>query len=186
MLAGGTLRGMLRHPDPPLRDGVITLREKRMEDVDALVDLCQDPAIPRWTRVPVPYTREDALSWIAASELELTTGTAIDWLAVDEQDDVVASVAIQDIRRDRGVGEIGYWVAARARGRGIATRAVRLVARWARDELRLRTLEIMVHEDNLASQGVARAAGFQQTGERRAPPREGLAPGRYVVFTSAA
>ena len=26
MLAGGTLRGVLRHPDPPLSDGEITLR----------------------------------------------------------------------------------------------------------------------------------------------------------------
>ena len=184
MLARGTLRGMLRHPDPPLRDGVITLREKRVEDVDALVDLCQDPAIPRWTRVPVPYTREDALSWIAASELELTTGTAIDWLAVDEQGDVVASIAVQHIRPDQGVGEIGYWVAGPARGRGIATRAVRLAAGWALRELGLRTLELMTHEDNLASQGVARAAGFNETGETDVPPDEGLAPGRYVVFTA--
>ena len=186
MLAGGTLKGVLRHPDPPLSDGVITLRAKRREDVDALVAICQDPAIPRWTRVPSPYRREDALAWVAASQLELTAGTAIDWLAVDERDDVVASVAVQQIRRDAGVGEIGYWVAAGARGRGIATRAVRLVAEWARGELGLRRLEIMAHEDNAASQAVARAAGFRQSGERHVPPREGLAPGRYVVFTSPA
>ena len=36
-----------------------------------------------------------------------------------------------------GYGEIGYWVVAEARGRGVATRAVRLLADWARDELAL-------------------------------------------------
>jgi RimJ/RimL family protein N-acetyltransferase len=42
----------------------------------------------------------------------------------------------------------------------------------------------MTHEDNLASQRVARAAGFTETGETDVPPNEGLAPGRYVVFTA--
>ena len=184
MLAGGTLGGMLRHPDPPLGDGVITLRAKTDGDVDALVAICQDPEIPRWTRVPQPYTRAEAERWIAASQLERDAGTAIDWLAVDERDDVLASVALQHIRRDDGLGEIGYWVAAPARGRGIATRAVRLVTEWALGELGLHTLEIMTHEDNVASQGVARAAGYVLAGERAVPPREGLAPGRYLVFTT--
>jgi RimJ/RimL family protein N-acetyltransferase len=183
MLAGGTLRRMLRHPDPPLSDGVVTLRAKSGRDVDALVALCQDPEIPRWTRVPAPYTRADAEGWIAASELDLQAGHAIDWLVVDERDEVVASVAVQDIRPADGVGEIGYWVAAPARGRGFATRAVRLARDWAVGELGLSTLEIMVHEDNTPSQGVARAAGFAETGEKRVPPRDGLPEGRYVVFT---
>ena len=127
--------------------------------------ICQDPAIPRWTRVPQPYTRADAEGWVAGVELEAAAGTAMNWLAVDEDDDVLASVAVQDIREDEGTGEIGYWVAAHARGRGIATRAVRLATDWALGELGLKTLEIMTHEDNTASQGVARAAGYVETGE---------------------
>src|SRR3954449_6992290 len=177
------MRGMLHHPDPPLSDGVITLRPKRREDIDALVAVCQDPEISRWTRVPSPYTRADAEGWIAAAELDRQAGRGIDWLAVDEQDEVVASIAVQDIRADEGVGEIGYWVAAPARGRGVATRAVRLAADWALRELGLQSLELMTHENNLASQGVARAAGFTETGETDVPPSEGLAPGRYLVFT---
>src|SRR3954468_5563281 len=159
------MRGMLHHPDPPLSDGVITLRPKRREDIDALVAVCQDPEISRWTRVPSPYTREDAEGWIRAAELDRQAGLGIDWLAVDEQGEVVASIAVQHIRPDEGVGEIGYWVVAPARGRGIATRAVRLAADWALRDLRLRTLELIAHEDNAASRGVARAAGFTQTGE---------------------
>jgi RimJ/RimL family protein N-acetyltransferase len=178
------MSAMLRHPDPPLSDGGITLRAKGHEDVDALVAICEDPEISRWTRVPRPYTRADAEAWIAASELDRQVERAIDWLVVDTRGEVVASIAVQDIRVDDGVGEIGYWVAGPARGRGIATRAVRLATEWALGELGLRTLELMTHEDNLASQGVARAAGFNETGETEVPPDEGLAPGRYVVFTA--
>jgi RimJ/RimL family protein N-acetyltransferase len=184
MVAGGTLSRVLRHPDPPLSDGVITLRDKSRDDIDALVTICQDPAIPRWTRVPVPYTRRDAEAWIAVSELEREAGTGIDWLAEDEHGAVVASLAIQHIRAEQRIGEVGYWVAAPARGRGIATRGVRLVTAWGLGDLGLETLEIMTHEDNLASQGVARAAGYEHTGDTHVPPREGLPPGRYVVFTT--
>jgi RimJ/RimL family protein N-acetyltransferase len=181
MLAGGTLVGVLRHPDPPLSDGVITLRAKTAKDADALTAACQDPEIPRWTRVPVPYRRADALSWIAGSELELDAGVSIDWLAVDEEDRLLASIAVMQIDRAAGTGEIGYWVAAEARGRGVATRAVRLVRDWAASELGLTTLELVIHEDNGPSHAVARAAGFTPTGEHREPPREGLPAGRYVV-----
>jgi RimJ/RimL family protein N-acetyltransferase len=181
MLAGGRLRGVLRHPDPPLSDGVITLRAKARRDVDAMTAACQDPEIPRWTLVPVPYRRADALSWIAGTELELDAGLAVDWLAVDAQDRLLASIGLMGIDRERGTGEIGYWVAREARGRGVATRAVRLVRDWAAGELGLTTLEILVHEGNAPSHAVARAAGFTQTGEHRAAPREGLPEGRYLV-----
>lgn len=181
MLAGGTLRGVLRHPDPPLSDGVITLRATTSRDVDAIAAACQNPEIPRWTLVPVPYRRADALGWMAASELELDAGLAIGWLAVDAEDRLLASISLMGIDRERGIGEIGYWVARQARGRGVATRAVRLVCGWAASELGLTTLELVIHEDNAPSHAVARAAGFTQTGEHRVAPREGLPEGRYRV-----
>ncbi len=182
MLAGGTLKSVLRHPDPPLSDGVITLRAGTGTDTDAVTDACQDPEIPRWTRVPVPYRRGDALAWVAGSELELDAGVSIGWLAVDAEDRLLASISVMQIDRQGGTGEIGYWVAREARGRGVATRSVRLVSEWATSELGLTTLEIVVHEDNAPSHAVARAAGFTQTGERRVAPREGLPEGRYVVY----
>jgi RimJ/RimL family protein N-acetyltransferase len=172
---------VLRHPHPPLSDGVLTLRAKSGVDADALTAVCQDPEIARWTRVPTSYRRADALAWIAGSELELAAGTSIDWLAVDRDDGVLASVGLMDIDRAKGTGEIGYWVAREARGRGVATRAVRLVRDWAASELGLTRLEILAHEDNAASLAVARAAGFTQAGERHGAPREGLPDGRYVV-----
>ena len=86
-----------------------------------------------------------------------------------------------EIDRERGTGEIGYWVVREARGRGVATRAVRLVCEWAASELGLTTLEIVVHADNAPSHAVARAAASRETGERRVAPREGLPEGRYLV-----
>ena len=44
----------------PLRDGPTALRPWRDSDLAALVEACQDPEIPRWTRVPSPYGPADA------------------------------------------------------------------------------------------------------------------------------
>ncbi|GAB1510001.1 GNAT family N-acetyltransferase [Actinophytocola sp. KF-1] len=55
--------------------------------------------------------------------------------------------------------EIGYWTAAHARGRDVASRAVRALATWARGE-GASTLEIRHQVGNEASCRVAEKAGF--------------------------
>jgi RimJ/RimL family protein N-acetyltransferase len=67
-----------------------------------------------------------------------------------------------DLRHRRS--GMGYWLAEHARGRGIATHAVRLLAAWAFDVLRLERLEVMIHPENIASQRVAERCGFQREG----------------------
>ena len=56
----------MAHPDdsPTRTDGVVTLRPYSLDDVDACVEQCRDPETAAYTRVPVPYGREDAITWI--------------------------------------------------------------------------------------------------------------------------
>jgi hypothetical protein len=62
-------------PDPPLSDGVVTLRGFEPSDVSALVEICQDPEIPRWTLVPSPYTARDARGYLRRVAEGLAAGT---------------------------------------------------------------------------------------------------------------
>ena len=59
-----------------------------------------------------------------------------------------------------------------ARGRGIATDALKLLTRWAFDQLGLQRLQLKADPDNAASQRVAEKAGYQ---------REGLLRSSFVV-----
>lgn len=155
---------------------VLTLRPPRPEDADPIVAACQDPEIPRWTNVPSPYTHEHAREWIGRSDPRVEPYLGF------EDGVLVGSFSLLEIDVDRRYAEIGYWVAKEARGRGVATRAVDwLRARGA--QLGLNTFELLVHVDNAASQGVARRAGFTDTGERRPAPRVDppTAPD-YIVF----
>ena len=63
---------------------------------------------------------------------------------------------------------VGYWLVPAARGRGVATRAVRLLARWAFDSLGVVRLELTCGPDNVASQRVAERCGFTREGLMRA------------------
>jgi [ribosomal protein S5]-alanine N-acetyltransferase len=63
-----------------------------------------------------------------------------------------------------GIGEVGYWVRRDARGRGVATRALDLVARWALEEQRLIRVQLTAEPGNVASQRVAEKVGFRREG----------------------
>ena len=183
MLAGGRLPGVLRHPDPPLSDGVITLRPMTAKDADALTAACQDPEIARWTRVPVPYRRADALSWIAASELELDAGVTIGWLAVDADDRVLASISA-DADRPPGCDAARSATGWPARRAGAASRPARCGScatgrRAGSASRRSRSRSTRTTSPHRPWRG---RPASREAGERHAAPREGLPDGRYVIF----
>jgi RimJ/RimL family protein N-acetyltransferase len=64
------------------------------------------------------------------------------------------------------VAQIGYWIAANARGRGYATRAVTLLTHWLFDLGAARVFLTIVAE-NEESIAVARRAGFVYEGTMR-------------------
>jgi RimJ/RimL family protein N-acetyltransferase len=156
---------------PTLSDGEIGVRPLAAGDVPAIVAACQDPEIPRWTRVPSPYLREDAERFLAIAATEAAAGDGLALAVCDAGDRLIGTIGLMELDRERGHGEIGYWVAAAARGRGAARRAVALVRDWAHAELGLSTIEILAHRDNRPSQLVAERAGFADTGELRSVAR---------------
>jgi RimJ/RimL family protein N-acetyltransferase len=172
---------------PTLRDGDLLLRPKRPEDADAITAACQDPEIPRWTLVPSPYTRAEAEQFIAAGEADAAAGTAVNLLAVDAADGrLLGSFSLMELARAPRYGEIGYWVAAPERGRGIAPRAVRLLTGWAQAELGLQRVEILAHRDNAPSRRVAEKAGYRDSGVLRACPRGNPGQKVYAVYVAGA
>jgi RimJ/RimL family protein N-acetyltransferase len=147
-----------------LSDREIVLREWREDDAAALVAACNDPEIARWIPViPQPYTEVDALAFIrgeARPELDYS-------LAITRDGAVAGSIGM-GVNSPGYRGRVGYWVAAAARGQGVCTRALRLVSRFALDELGLQRLELITDPANVASQRVAEKVGFRREGVLRA------------------
>lgn len=151
----------------PFADGELVLRPPRMSDVARITEICRDPAIGHFTTVPVPYEPDAARWWVTFAEERLASGTGAH-LVVEADGVVVAAVGLDVNPADRA-GRVGYWAAPEARGRGIATRATRLLCRWAfaDDGLELERLELDTAATNEASNAVARKLGFTHEGTRR-------------------
>jgi RimJ/RimL family protein N-acetyltransferase len=152
-------------PDPPLADHAIRLRAWHEGDAVALVAAMRDPAIAHWTFVPWPYGEADARAFLARQARERLAGDALA-LAIEPMEEeaqpLLGGIGIEPLDLGAGRGEIGYWVARDARGRGIATRAVRLLSAWALAGLGLQRLEILPFAGNAASERVAEQAGFRR------------------------
>ncbi len=76
---------------------------------------------------------------------------------------------IYHLRMDRRVGsvEIGYWLDADHRGRGVMTRALRALTDYSIQTLELDRVWLKAGAENLASRRVAQRAGFELEGVSR-------------------
>jgi RimJ/RimL family protein N-acetyltransferase len=152
---------------PDLADAEIRLRPPRLDDVAVITRICRDPDIERFTRVPSPYTEDDARRFVGLAHDALADGSGAHLLAVDRHDErILGAVGLSVDTRDWS-GELGYWVAPDARRRQVATRASRLLLRWGFDALQLGYVMLWAAASNAGSNGVARALGFTHEGTSR-------------------
>jgi RimJ/RimL family protein N-acetyltransferase len=165
-------------PDPPLSDGLVTLRPWTQGDSPAITAACREAEIARWLdQVPQPYRESDAREYVAGARRAWKSGTAATFAITGAAaGEVLGSIGIHWLDPQQGVGEVGYWVKAEARGRGVASNALRLASTWAIERCGLARLQLRADTANLASQRVAEKAGFAREGVLRSArfsPRQG-------------
>ncbi len=173
----------IRPPDPPLTDGVVKLRPwGEPGDVEAITAACNDRAIAEFLdMIPSPYTQNDARAYLESCRIGWQQGTATNF-AIVEGGVPVGSIGVRWLDGlDDGTAEVGYWMAPEARGRGVCTRALRLVSGWVLGEPGASRLQLRADEQNLPSNKVAQNAGFTREGVLRAS-RYNARLGRRVDF----
>jgi [ribosomal protein S5]-alanine N-acetyltransferase len=150
-------------PDPPLSDGVIILRPMDERDLPATERAASDAEILKWFDL---HTRSSA-DYLAAKREAWARRTGASFAICDatRPDRCLGHVFIE--RDDDGRGSVGFWLLEDGRGKGRATRAVRLIASWALPEMRLGRLQLHTDPENVASQRVAERAGFTREGVLR-------------------
>ena len=161
------------------------------DDLDRITEICQDADIQEWTFVPRNYQRSDAQFFVEQVVAKgWDEGRELNW-AVREADagaspGLVGMLGITLSGPENArTGEVGYWLAAAARGRGTMTRAVAALIDTAFDPngpLALSALRWRcdIHETshglvpNWASWKVVWSLGFQREGRvRRFLPNDG-------------
>lgn len=147
---------------------VAILRPIRLDDAEVLADLYR---AERDFLTPFEPERDASFFTGAGQErlieraIALRAGGFAERFVIVHRDRAVGVLAVNNIVR--GVSQsatIGYFVAQAHNGRGIATRAVGEVCRWAFDEKGLHRLEAGTLVDNIPSQRVLERNGFTRIG----------------------
>ncbi|MDX6513480.1 MAG: hypothetical protein QOE36_2984 [Gaiellaceae bacterium] len=137
-------------------------------DLEALGALVEDPDVMRFSRIPDPPPPEFPAWWFARYEEGRRDGTREAFAIVDGEDGSFLGIALAPhIERESGTVELGYMVAPAARGRGVATEALRQLTEWSLDELKAERLELLISVPNEASKRVAARCGYVREGVLR-------------------
>lgn len=153
----------------------VTLRTERLvlsipttADADAITEACQDPEVPRWTTVPSPYSRADALEFVELVADWWADGVETVW-AIRKDDVLAGMIGLHRIAAHPhgGDAEIGFWGVAAFRGQGVMSEAARAVIDYAFAELQLARVSWRAVVGNIPSARTARALGFRYEGMLR-------------------
>lgn len=130
--------------------------------------LIVDPAVQRFTRVPAPPPPGYVATWLANFEQGRRDGTREAFAIVGaDRGEFLGVAAALRIERMARTAELGYAIHPGARGRGVATEALRLLNEWAFSELGMLRLELLISVENEASKRVAANAGYVREGVLR-------------------
>jgi RimJ/RimL family protein N-acetyltransferase len=153
-------------PPDSITDGVVVLRELREGDRAVVLSTMREPLVARWLNMPAEPGDRDFDALLRVARDGRTSGDRIDYTVTERGEDVSLGAVIAS-RRQRDNYEIAYLARAEGRGRGLMTRAVRLLCDWLLEE-GVGRIELRTHPDNEASQKLAQRAGFHREGlERR-------------------
>jgi ribosomal-protein-serine acetyltransferase len=151
-----------------LSDGTILIRRYREEDADALCEAVREsiaevsPWLP-WCHEN--YSIEDSREFVSTRGKSAADG---EWYSFGvferESGRFLGGVGLNFINRVHMMANLGYWVRSSSVGRGVATSATRLAARFGFEELGLQRIEIVAAIENIASQRVAEKAGAVREG----------------------
>jgi RimJ/RimL family protein N-acetyltransferase len=129
--------------------------------------MLEDPAVQDYTMVPVPVPPGFERTWLDRYEEGRRDGTREGFAIVDEDGSFLGLALVFGIDREGRELELGYTVIPGARGRGVASEALRLLTDWAVRELDPLRIELQISADNPASKRVAERAGYVYEGTRR-------------------
>lgn len=144
--------------------GEVRLRPYAATDLADLLASFRDDEIKQWN--PGPTDETAAREWYEARN-DWTSGAHASWALTDHSDRLLGSVSLHRIDLPQLAAEVGYWVSPWARGRGVATRGVRLALTYGFVDLGLHRITLCHATENAASCAVARRTGFRLEGETK-------------------
>lgn len=151
------------HPEI-LRYGDLEVSAPTLADVDAITAACQDPEIARWTTLPHPYARGDAVAFVSDHAPHTWEGGGAVWL-IRQAGAVAGAIGLE--HPNGHDAEIGYWLARDHRGKGHLAGVIPLVLEFGFDRLGLEKIGWAAAAGHWASWRAVWRHGFRREGTKR-------------------
>jgi RimJ/RimL family protein N-acetyltransferase len=129
--------------------------------------LVQDEDVRTFTRVPTQPPADFAATWIGRYVEGWREGSRAGFAIETHEGEFLGLGMFVRLETEGRQGEIGYVAGAAARGRGVATRTLRLLTDWGFSQLGLKRIELWIDTTNTASERVAERAGYVREGVLR-------------------
>jgi len=174
----------MRPPDS-ITDGVVALRKLRESDRAVTLSTFADPLVRQWLNMPAKPSDADFDSLLRTIRNGFESGDRYDYCVTELPDDVSLGAVIAS-RRHRDNWEVAYLARAEGRGRGLMTRAVRLLCDHLLSAEGATCVAFGVDVDNHRARRAYRRAGMTPTVEYLDLDTRGGERVRCVLMTRTA
>jgi RimJ/RimL family protein N-acetyltransferase len=153
----------------PLLGEHVGLRLAAERDIpEILIAHQDDPELYSRLGLQRPPSGAELGRQIESAEREREAGVRLRLTIVEPgSDECRGRISLHSIDWEERRAEVGIWIAPQVRGRGLATAALRLAARWLFAECGLAEVQLLTEPDNQAMLSAARAAGLVARGMHR-------------------
>jgi len=155
----------------PLSDGVVRVDALTVADLDAHWAGEDEEQARRFGWYPRRSNLEQVRTFLLETEQQWRdSGPRRTWAIRSASTGALLGGCEVRLSSD-GSADVSWWIFPEHRGCGFASRAIRLMVRYAVDTLAVTRFVAFIEPDNLASRGVARSVGFAElelntTGDR--------------------
>ena len=165
---GGALPTAWPGSCPELTTKRLRLRAPAPRDAEALLGILGDPEVTRFHNMPTLLSVADARAALERLHERSSAGETIRWaIELAEHGEMVGTVGLLRFDFEHRRAEVGYEIARRLWGRGLATEAAAAVMRYGFSVLGLHRIDAGVLPENHASVRVLQKLGFLEEGTRR-------------------
>lgn len=150
--------------DPKLTGYHLSRLTARPADLDAMVSHLANPDISKATlRIPFPYVRRDAEDFVQFLDSEREKNGFDHTFAIRDKDSyLLGCIGCEvDVAKDKHFGELGYWLGAPYRRKGITEAAARTLLDHMKVSHEVTRVQASVFPWNAASSKLLLKCGFK-------------------------
>ena len=142
----------------------IVLREFTLRDAPRIVEAANDPTTAHFLPLPRPYGTAEAEEYLNLAAEKWAAGTSAVWCISTPDGQTLGSIELMLLDSPASRREVGYWLHPDARGRGVATTAVRILTDHAFRAGLAHSILLQAAATNEASLAIAQRNAFRSLG----------------------